>query len=51
MVFRTRDGASEDLKIILDAIENLSLPLDRAHRVVLGTLIGTVGTCSWANLC
>ena len=32
-----RDGASEVLKIILDAVENRSIPLDRAHRVVLTT--------------
>ncbi len=28
------------------AMENPRPPLDRAHRVLLGTLIGTVGTSS-----
>ncbi len=51
MIFGLIDGASEDLKIILWVIENLSIPLDRARRVVLGTHIGTLGTGSWANLC
>ena len=31
---------------MVSATENLRTPFDRAHRVVLGTLVGTVGTLS-----
>jgi hypothetical protein len=31
-------------------MENPRPPFDRALRVVLGTLIGTVGTRSWTNM-
>ncbi len=31
-------------------MENPRPPIDRARRVVLGTLIGTVGTRSWTNM-
>jgi len=51
MIFGLIDGAIEDLKIVLSIIEKLSIPLDRARRVELGTRIGTLGTGSWTNLC
>ncbi len=44
MIFGLIDGASEGPKIILWSIKDLSIPLDRARRVVLGTYIGTLGT-------
>ena len=37
IIFGPIGGASENLKIILSAIENLSIPLDRARQVLLGT--------------
>jgi hypothetical protein len=37
-------------KIIIWVMENLSILLDRAHRVVPVTKIGTFGTGSWTNL-
>jgi hypothetical protein len=46
MIFGIIHVAIEYLKIILCAMENLIAPLDGARRVVLGTLIGTVGTGS-----
>jgi hypothetical protein len=36
MIFGLIDGASENREIILWVIENLSIPLDRARRAVLG---------------
>ncbi len=35
---------------MIGVIESPRPPLDRARRVLLGTLIGTVGTSSWANM-
>ncbi len=35
---------------MIGVIESPRPPLDRARRVPLGTLIGTVGTSSWANM-
>ncbi|CAF2805202.1 unnamed protein product [Rotaria sp. Silwood2] len=37
MVLGTIDGAVQSLKIIVRVMENLSIPLGRARRVVLGT--------------
>jgi hypothetical protein len=42
MSFGQIDGASENLKIVFCAIKNLSIPLHRAHRVLLGTRIGAL---------
>jgi len=39
-------GPTEYVKIIVCTIEKLSIPLDRARRAVVGTLIGTLGTLS-----
>jgi hypothetical protein len=35
---------------MIGVIESPRPPLDRAHRFVLRTLIGTVGTLSWTNM-
>ncbi len=35
---------------MVGVIESPRLPFDRARRVLLGTLIGTVGTPSWTNM-
>jgi hypothetical protein len=40
MIFGTIGEAIKNLKIMIWAIENLSIPLDRARRVVLGPSIG-----------
>jgi len=50
MTFRIIDGTMENLKVKVSAVLNLSIPLDRAHRVVLETLIGTFETDSWTNM-
>jgi hypothetical protein len=41
MIFGIVDGAVENVKIIICVMQNLSLPLDRARQIVLGTDIGT----------
>ncbi len=46
MTFGIIDGTMENLKVKVLAVLNLSIPLDRAHRVVLETLIGTFETDS-----
>jgi len=48
MIFTPSLVLSVISKIIIWAIENLSIPLDRAHQFVLGTTIGTVGRGFWA---
>lgn len=45
-IFAIIDDAVENPKIKVCAMENLSTPLDRARRVMLGTRFGTFGTCS-----
>jgi hypothetical protein len=35
-------GYTKNLKIIICAMENLSIPLDKARRVVLGTTVGVL---------
>jgi len=47
---RVIDSSMESLKIKVWALVNLSLPLDRARRVLLGTLIEPFGTDSWTNI-
>jgi len=42
MIFGTIDDAINNLKIIISAMENLRIPLDRAHRVVHGRRIATL---------
>ena len=37
-------------KILILAVESLSIPFDRARQVILGTSIETFGTGSWTNL-
>ncbi len=37
MIFGIIDDGMKNLKIIIWVMENLTIPLDRAHRVVLGT--------------
>jgi hypothetical protein len=42
VIFGTIESAIKNPKIISWAMENLSIPLDRARRVVLGTRIGAL---------
>jgi hypothetical protein len=35
---------------MVGAMENLTMLLDRAHQVVLGTSMESLEQCSWANL-
>jgi len=44
MIFGIIDGTMENVKIIIWTIENLSISLDRARRVVLGKSIEMFGT-------
>jgi hypothetical protein len=37
MIFVTTDGAILNMKILICTTENLTIPLDRAHRVLFGT--------------
>jgi hypothetical protein len=41
IIFEIIDGAMENMKITIWTVENLSIPLDRACRVVFGTSMGT----------
>jgi hypothetical protein len=40
MTFGIIDGSTENVKIIIWAMENLSIPLDRFRRRAVGTIIG-----------
>jgi hypothetical protein len=44
MIFETIDGAIENVKILICTMGNLSLPVNRARRAVLGIGIETFGT-------
>ena len=37
MIFQVIYGGVKNLKIIILATEKLSIPLDRSHRVIVGT--------------
>jgi hypothetical protein len=48
--FWIKGVASANLQILVRVMEKLSMPLDRAHRVMLGTHIGAFGTHPWTNM-
>ncbi len=50
MIFGLIDGPRENLKIILSAIKDLSIPLDRAHRVALDTSIFRIDIVKKMNI-
>ena len=50
LVFRISTAVIGSLKIKTRVMRKLSIPLDRARWILLGTLFGTVGTHSWTNI-